>query len=165
VADPLPEAPAEGLLAWARAHVAVVAGAVVAVVAVIVIAVVIVSSSGGGGSTIAPGTIVGRPLTSGYRVTGTVKARGTASITVHVTTIDYSSGDARNTVLFPGATVEFDRPADGSAAMARNGHIIPDPSTLHTGDKITVVGEYTSVVVPPGPAHDGYAYIGVEASG
>jgi hypothetical protein len=152
------------ILDWARAHVAVVVGGVVAIVVVVVVVIVLVASSGGGSNPIAPGTIVGRPLTSGYRITGTVKSKSAATITVKVATVDYSSGDARNTVLFPGATVEFDRPAEGSAAIARNGHLVTDASSLHTGDKITLVGEFTSVIVPPGPAHNGYAYIGVEAS-
>jgi len=165
VAEPVPEVPSgAGVLEWARAHVAIVAGAAVALVAVVVIVVVLAASSGGGRPTIPPGTIVAHPLTSGYRVTGTVKARTIASITVQVASVDYSSGDARNTVLFPGATVEFDRPAEGTSAIARNGHLIAGPADLHPGDKITVVGEFTEVVVPPGAAHNGYAYIGVEAT-
>ncbi len=152
------------LWAWTRGHlkaVLVAVGILAAAIAVLVVVLVVTSS--GGGQTITPGTIVGRPQTSGYRVSGKVTRRTDASVTVLISAVDYSSGDARNTVLFPGNTIEFDRPAEGPTAVARNGHIVATPAALHVGDRLTLVGEFTSVVVPPGRAHDGYAYLGIEA--
>jgi hypothetical protein len=148
---------------WARSHLAIVAGAV-GVVVVGVVVVVLIAASSKGSPTIAPGTIVGRPLTSGYKVSGKVTAHSATSLTVRISAVDYSSGDARNTVLFPGAIVEFDKPTDGVVAIARNNHAVDTAGALHNGDTVTVVGEFTTVVGPTGGSHPGYAFIGIEAS-
>lgn len=87
-----------------------------------------------------------------------------ASLTVRLTSLDFSAGEARNVVLRPGAQIDFERPADGAVALARNGHLITTTTAIHNGDTVKLVGQFTSVVVPPGPVHQGYAYIGVEAS-
>jgi len=126
---------------------------------------VIVARSSGGGPSIAPGEIVRtEPLTSGYRVVGKVRKHGAASITVRITRVDSSAGEARNVALIPGKEIVFERPVAGSVTLARNGHLIPSAAGLKDGDTITVVGEFTSVQVPPGAPHDGYSYIGVEAT-
>ncbi len=160
------ESTSPGVLGWIRSHgrlVLIGSGVLLALIAAGVI-VAVVASSGGGGTTIQPGTIVGRQLTTGYKVSGKVKARSDATVTVQVTSVDYASGDPRNAVFFVGATVEFDRPAEGTTAIARNNHIVATPAALHPGDKATVVGEFTSVLVPPGTAHNGYAFLGIEAT-
>jgi hypothetical protein len=159
--------PAAGPLDWVRAHVTLVAGAAAGVVILILVVIIVAmsGSGGGGGSSITPGAIVGTgPLTSGYRISGTVTKVGAASLVVKITALDAESADARNVVLQVGSTMEFDRPAEGAVALARNGHRITTASQVHKGDTVVLVGEFTSVQVPPAPAHDGYAYIGVEAS-
>jgi hypothetical protein len=154
-----------GALAWARSHLAIVAGTAAALVVVVVVLVVVLSSSGGSGPAVVPGAYVqSGPLTSGYRVTGRVKARSAAAVTVTITTIDFAAPEARNVALVPGLVVEFDRPAQGLVNVARNGHRVSGPSALHPGDKVTLVGQFTTVAVPPGPPHDGYAFFGIEAS-
>jgi hypothetical protein len=67
-------------------------------------------------------------------------------------------------VLRPGAQIEFERPADGTVALARNGHEITTTAGIRSGDTVVLVGQFTAVATPPGPARQGYAYIGVEAS-
>ena len=155
-----------GAFAWVRTHRApvAIAGAALAVV-IVVIVIVAVSSGGGSGVSVPPGTYVGSaPLTTGYRVTGKVQVRSAASITLSITRVDFKSGEARNAVLAPGQVVEFDRPAQGLVAIARSGRRVSDASKLHVGDVATLVGQFTSVAVPPAPAHDGYAFFAVEAS-
>lgn len=154
------------MMSWARAHLAVVLAAVATVVAVVAVMVAVaVASSGGGGARVAPGSIVGdAPLTSGYRLTGTVLARTVDTIELRITRVDASAGEARNVVLRPGARIEFDRPADGTVALARNGRQVSGPDKLQVGDVVTLVGQFTTVDVPPAPPHPGYAFIGVEAS-
>ncbi len=138
-------------------------GLVVVIVAVVVI--LAAASSGGGGQKITPGTLVGsQPLTSGYRLTGKLKSHTADSLVVQITAVGSESGEARNVVLRPGVMQEFDRPAAGTVQVARNNHIISSPAGLHDGDTVTLVGEFTSVVTPPAPAHDGYSFITVEAS-
>ena len=155
-----------GLGGWARDHVAAASGLVVAaVVAVVVIIVVIVSAaSGGSGSTaVTPGSIVqSGPLTTGYRLSGTVKARTASSVTVTITAVDYAAPEARNVVLFPGQVVMFTQPTEGIVAIARNGHRVTGVGDLHVKDKLTLVGEFTTVGTPPG--HPGYAFYGIEAN-
>jgi hypothetical protein len=157
-----------GIVGWARDHIAAAAGlTVAAVVVLVVLVVVLVSATSGGGSSpsVAPGSIVQNgPLTTGYRVTGRVKARAATSVTVTIAAVDFAAPDARNVVLFPGQVILFEEPAQGVVAIARNGHRINAPSDLHNGDKVTLVGEFTAVGAPPAPAHQGYAFFGVEAS-
>jgi hypothetical protein len=151
---------------WIRSHLAVVGGTVaaLAVVVIIVIAVAL-SGSSGGGRAVPAGSIVGSgPLTSGYRITGKVLKATPTTLLVRIASVDYSAGEARNVVLRPDAEIEFVRPADGTVALARNGHEITSTAGIHNGDTVVLVGQFTSVVGAPGPAHQGYAYIGVEAS-
>ncbi len=151
---------------WIRTHLVVVVGAIAVIVAAVVVLIVVgLSGSGAGGPAVAPGSIVGTgPLTSGYRLTGKVVKVSASTVTVQITSVDFSAGEARNVVLRPGAEIEFDRPADGTVALARNGHLITSVATIHKGDTVELVGQFTSVVVPPGPVHQGYAYFGIEAS-
>lgn len=144
----------------------VVIGAAAALVVIVVVAVVLaVGSTSGSGPAAAPGSIAGNgPLTTGYRLSGTVKARTATSVTVQISRVDASGGEARNVVLRPGATIEFDKPADGTVALARNGHVVAGLMQLHVGDSVVLVGEFTDVVHPGGPARQGYALIGIEAS-
>jgi len=138
-------------------------GAVLLVI--IIIIVVVASSSSGGGAKIVPGSLVGTgPLTSGYRITGTVKARTAASISVDITGVDYAAPEARNVVLRPSVTIEFDRPAQGIVLMARNQRKITGPLNLHVGDTIVLVGQFTTVQVPPAPSQQGYAFFAFEAT-
>jgi hypothetical protein len=156
-----------GPLGWVKAHLVVMGGATAAVVVVIaiIVAVVVISGSSDQGKAVAPGAIVGTaPLTSGYRLSGKIVKHSAATILVDISRVDSSAGEARNIVIRQGAQIEFDTPADGPVALARNGHEITSPLKLHDGDQISLVGQFTSVVVPPAPAHDGYAFIGVEAS-
>ena len=161
-----PPARPRGVFPWIRAHLVLVgatAGAVLLVI--IVIIVVSVASSSGGGAKIVPGSLVGTgPLTSGYRLTGTVKKRTAASISVEITSVEFAAPEARNVVLRPGVTIEFDRPAQGIVLMARNQRRITGPMALHVGDTIVLVGQFTSVQVPPGPVQQGYAYFAAEAT-
>jgi hypothetical protein len=151
---------------WIRSHLALVVGAAaVVVLAVVVLIVVGLSGSGGGGPTVAPGSIVGSgALTSGYRVTGKVIKVSAASLTVQITSLNFSAGEARNVVFLPGAEIDFERPADGTVVLARNGHLISTTTAIRRGDTAVIVGQFTSVIVPPGPVHQGYAYFGVEAT-
>ncbi len=151
-----------------REHAAAAAGAGVVVVVALVVAVALIvgaATSGGSGATVPPGSIVQTgPLTTGYRITGKVKARTAATITVQITSVDFAAPQARNIVLFGGQVIEFVEPAQGVVAVARNGHRLNGPADLHVGDKLTLVGEFTSVIIPPAPAHDGYSFFGVEAT-
>jgi hypothetical protein len=150
---------------WVRAHLAIVGGAAAVAVVFVIVIVLAVGGSSGGGPAVAPGSIVGSgPLTSGYRVTGKVVKAAPASVTLSIVSLDASAGEARNVVLRPGAQIEFDKPADGTVALARNGHEITSAADLRRGDTVVLVGEFTSVATPPGPVHQGYAYIGIEAS-
>jgi len=153
-------------LAWARGHLRIVGAAGGAVVVLILIVVIIAAtSSSKSGQTIPPGGIVqSGPLTSGYRLTGLLKKHSADTLTVQIQRVDASAGEARNVVLRPGAEVEFDRPAQGGIAVARNGKVVASPAGLKDGDTVTLVGQFAPVVVPPGPAHDGYAFFGVEAT-
>ena len=74
---PPPPAPRKGAGDWLRTHLVLVVSAIGAVLLLIIIIVVVsVASSSGGGTKIVPGSLVGTgPLTSGYRLTGTVKKR------------------------------------------------------------------------------------------
>jgi hypothetical protein len=150
---------------WARAHLrllAVVAAGLVVVIALVI--VVALSAGGGGGTKVAPGSLVGTgPLTTGYRLTGTVRQRTPSSLTLSITQIEASGAEARNVVLRPGARVEFDRPVDGPVMLARNGRLVSGADKLHVGDAVTLVGEFTAVT-GPGRPHQGYAYLAVEAS-
>jgi sulfur carrier protein ThiS len=148
--------------AWVREHRRVVFGAgAVLVVAIVVAVLFTVGGSGGGAPAVAPGSIVGNgPLTSGYRLSGVVKARSATTVTVLISRVDASAGEARNVVIRPGATIEFEHPADGTVAVARNGHVVPGTGALHVGDSVVLVGEFTNV----GPGRQGYAFIGIEAS-
>jgi hypothetical protein len=155
------------LVGWARAHIAVAAGVTMAVIVAVVVAVIVLVSatSGGSGAAVAPGSIVqSGPLTTGYRITGKVKARSAASITVQIATVEFAAPEARNVVLFGGQVIEFEEPAQGVVVVARNAHRVSGPAKLHNGDKVTLVGQFTSVAVPPAPAHDGYSFFGVEAT-
>ena len=154
-------------MTWARNHAALAAGASVVVLVGLVVAVALVvgAASGGSGATVASGSIVGSgPLTTGYRLTGTVKAHTPSSITLDITAVDYAAPQARNVVLFGGQVIQFLAPAQGVVVVARNGHQVSGPDKLHVGDKATLVGEFTSVAAPPKPPHDGYAFFGVEAT-
>ncbi len=135
---------------------------------VILLAVIVALALGGSGSSgpaVAPGSIVGTtPLTSGYRLTGKIIKVTASTILVRITSLDASGGEARNVVLRGGAQIEFERPVDGPVALARNGHEVASPDKLHAGDTVVLVGQFTSVVTPPAPAHQGYAYLGVEAT-
>jgi hypothetical protein len=155
-----------GVRRWVRSHLALVGGAAAAVLILLVIVVVLATGgSGNAGPVVAPGSIVGTsPLTSGYRLTGKIVKVTSSTNVVRITSLDASGGEARNVVLRPGAQVEFDRPTDGTVALARNGHEVPAPDKLHAGDTIVLVGQFTTVAVPPGPPHPGYAFIGVEAT-
>jgi len=168
VAGERPQGWGTRIVGWARDHVAAAAGlTVAAAVAVVVLIVVLVGAASGGGSTpiVAAGSIVqSGPLTTGYRVTGRITARSAASLTVTIATVDFAAPEARNVVLFGGQVIEFEQPAQGVVAIARNGHRVNALTKLHTGDKVTLVGEFTTVGVPPAPAHQGYALFGVEAS-
>jgi hypothetical protein len=139
---------------------------VVVVALVVAVALVVGAASGGSsGATVASGSIVGSgPLTTGYRLTGTVKARTPTSVTVSITAVDYAAPQARNVVLFQGQVIQFVQPAQGVVAVARNGHRVTGPDKLRVGDKVTLVGEFTSVAAPPAPPHDGYAFFGLEAT-
>jgi hypothetical protein len=149
---------------WIRSHLAVAGAAAVVIVAVVVVIAVAMSGSSGGGRAVPTGSIVGSgPLTSGYRLTGKVVKATPTSLTVRIVSVDYSAGEARNVVLRPGAQIEFVRPADGTVALARNGHEITTTAAIHSGDSVVLVGQFTSVVGPPA-THQGYAFIGVEAS-
>jgi hypothetical protein len=155
-------------VAWARNHAAFAAGASVVVVVGLLVAVALVvgaTSGGSSGATVASGSIVGSgPLTTGYRLSGTLKARTPASVTLSITAVDYAAPQARNVVLFEGQVIQFIQPAQGVVAVARNGHRVSGPEKLHVGDKVTLVGEFTSVAAPPAPAHDGYSFFGLEAA-
>ena len=157
-----------GPATWARNHAAFAAGASVVVLVGLVVAVALVvgaASGGSSGATVASGSIVGSgPLTTGYRLSGTVKARTPASVTVSITAVDYAAPQARNVVLFEGQVIQFIQPAQGVVVVARNGHRVTGPADLHLGDKVTLVGEFTSVATPPAKPHDGYAFFGLEAS-
>jgi len=160
------EAPA-GARTWARAHVRLVVGLALALIVAVaaVVAALVVAASSGGQRRIAAGDIVGtQPLSSGYRVTGTVRHHGDASVIVRIARVDTAGGEARNVILRPGADIEFDHPSDGTVAVARNNHLVASALSLHDGDAIVLAGQYTSVVVPPAPPHDGYAYFSIEAS-
>jgi hypothetical protein len=154
------------LAGWARDHVAAAAGlTVAAVVAVVVVIVVLVSATSGGpgAPTVAPGSIVqSGPLTSGYRISGTVKAKAATSVTVTITAVDYAAPEARNVVLFAGQVVTFEQPTQGLVVVARNGHRVTGAAQLHPKDTLTLVGQFTTVGAPPG--HPGYAFFGIEAS-
>jgi hypothetical protein len=154
-----------GLVGWARDHVAAAAGLTVAAVVALVVIVILIAgaTSGGSGSpTVAPGSIVQNgPLTTGYRISGTVKARTPTSVTVAITTVDFAAPEARNVVLFPGQVIPFEQPTQGVVAVARNGHRINGVGQLHLNDTVTLVGEFTTVGAAPG--HQGYAFFGVEA--
>jgi len=144
----------------------VLVGATVGTVLLVIVVVIVVAltSSSGGGAKIVPGSLVGTgPLTSGYRLTGTVKARTLTSISVDITSVDFAAPEARNVVLRPGVTLEFDRPAQGIVLMARNQRRITGPMNLHTGDTIVLVGQFTYVQVP-GPSQQGYAFFAAEAT-
>ena len=152
---------------WARDHIAAAAGlAVVAAVAVVVVIVVVVGATSGGSSSpsVAPGSIVqSGPLTTGYRLTGKLKARSATSVTVTIRTVDYAAPEARNVVLFGGQVIEFDEPSQGVVAIARNGHRVDTPTNLHAGDTVTLVGDFTNVG-PQATSRQGYAFFGIEAS-
>jgi len=154
------------VISWIRAHLVLVGATAGAVLLVIIVIVIIsVASSGGGGAKIVPGSLVGTgPLTSGYRLTGTVKKRADASILVDITSVDFAAPEARNVVLRPGVTIEFDRPAQGIVLMARNQRKVTGPMALHVGDTIVLVGQFTSVQVPPAPVEQGYAFFAFEAT-
>jgi len=160
------DAKRRGLMAWARDHVAAAAGlTVAAVVAVVVIIIVIVSAASGGPSTptVAPGSIVqSGPLTTGYRISGTVKAKAATSVTVTITTVDYAAPEARNVVLMAGQVITFEQPTQGIVAVARNGRRVGGVTQLHVKDKVTLVGQFTTVGAAPG--HQGYSFFGIEAS-
>ena len=151
---------------WARDHVAAAAGlTVAAVVALVVVVVLIVGAASGGSSTpaVAPGSIVqSGPLSTGYRVSGIVKERTDNTVTVTITAVNFAAPEARNVVLFPGQVVMFEQPTQGLVAVARNGHRATGVSQLHTNDKLTLVGQFTTVGAAPG--HPGYAFFGIEAS-
>jgi hypothetical protein len=152
---------------WIKSHRWIVAASAGGAIVLIVVVAVLVSAitSGGSGQKVAPGTLVGNgPLTSGYRLTGKLKHHTADTIVVDITAVTAASADARNVVLRVGVEQEFDRPADGTVQFARNNSIVSSPAAFHDGDTVTVLGEFTSVNVPPGPAHDGYAFISVEAS-
>ncbi|HZQ56700.1 MAG TPA: hypothetical protein VFA84_01620 [Acidimicrobiales bacterium] len=154
-----------GFVGWARDHVAAAAGlTVAAVVAVVVVIIVIVSAASGGSGTptVAPGSIVEHgPLSSGYRITGTLKAKTAAAATVTITSVDFAAPEARNVVLFAGQVITFEQPTQGVVAVARNGHRVNGVAQLHTNDTLTLVGQFTTVGAPPG--HQGYAFFGIEA--
>jgi hypothetical protein len=162
----VPEGRSNRLVAWARDHVAAAAGlTVAAVVALVVVVVLLVgaTSGGSGSAAVAPGSIVqSGPLTSGYRISGTVKARGASSLTVTITAVDFAAPEARNVVLFAGQVVTFEQPTQGLVAVARNGHRVSGVGQLRVKDKATLVGQFTTVGAPPG--HPGYAFFGIEAS-
>jgi len=152
---------------WARDHIAAAAGlAVVAAVALVVLVVLLLGATSGGSSpSVAPGSIVqSGPLTTGYRITGRIKARSATSVTVTITTVDYAAPEARNVVLFGGQVIEFDEPSQGVVAIARNGHRVDAPDKLHTGDAVTLVGDFTGVGPPTPASRQGYAFFGIEAS-
>jgi hypothetical protein len=133
-------------------------------VVVVIIVIAAALSSSGGSPKIVPGSLVGTgPLTTGYRLTGTVKQRSAASLTVVITQVEAAGAEARNVELRPGARIEFDRPTDGPVSLARNRHLVSGADQIHVGDTVTVVGQFTSVTAG-GPPHQGYAYIAVEAS-
>jgi len=152
---------------WARDHIAAAVGlAVAAAVVLVVLVVLLIGATSGGSSSpsVAPGSIVqSGPLTTGYRITGKIKARSATSITVTITTVDYAAPEARNVVLFGGQVIEFDEPSQGVVAIARNGHRVDTPANLHTGDAVTLVGDFTSIG-PPASSRQGYAFFGIEAT-
>jgi hypothetical protein len=160
------EGRASRVVGWARDHVAAAAGlTVAAVVALVVVIVLIVSAASGGSTTsaVAPGSIVqSGPLSSGYRITGTIKEKTPTAVTVTITAVDFAAPEARNVVLFAGQVVTFEQPTQGLVAVARNGHRVTGVSQLHVKDKLTLVGQFTTVGAPPG--HQGYAFFGIEAS-
>jgi hypothetical protein len=154
------------LAGWARDHVAAAAGITVAgVVALVVVVVLIVgaATSGSGSPPVAPGSIVqSGPLSSGYRLSGTVKAKTPTTVTVTITAVDFAAPEARNVVLFDGQVVTFEQPTQGLVAVARNGHRVSGAAQLRTKDKLTLVGQFTTVGAAPG--HPGYAFFGIEAA-
>jgi hypothetical protein len=150
---------------WARqrAKVLLPVGGVVVLI-VIVALVFALSSSSGGSSKIQTGALVGSgPLTTGYRLQGTVKARSADSVTVDITQVDSAASEARNVLLRPGVQIEFDHPRDGPVELARNNHVIATALAIHVGDTVTLVGQFTDVGVPPAPDRQGYAYLAIEA--
>jgi len=149
---------------WLRAHLVLVVSTIGAVLLIIIVIVVVsVASSSGGGTKIVPGSLVGTgPLTSGYRLTGTVKKRTATSISVDITSVDYAAPEARNVDLRPGVPIVFVQPAQGIVLMARNQRRITGAMDLHTGDMITLVGQFTTVQGPPG--QQGYAFFAFEAT-
>ena len=160
------EARGHRVAGWARDHVAAAAGiTIAAVVALVVIIVLLVSATSGGSSSpaVPPGAIVGSgPLTTGYRLSGTVKTAATASLTVTIGEVDFAAPEARNVVLVPGQVVTFEQPTQGIVVVARDGHRVRGTAQVHAKDKLTLVGQFTTVGAPPG--HQGYAYFGVEAT-
>ncbi len=52
----------------------------------------------------------------------------------------------------------------GTVALSRNRRLVAGPDKLQVGDTVILVGQFTSVVVPPAPPHEGYSFIGVEAT-
>jgi hypothetical protein len=162
--SPKPAAPPKGVFEWLRAHLVLLVSAIgVVLLIIIVIVVASLASSGGGGTKIVPGSLVGTgPLTSGYRLTGTVKKRTATTISVDITSVNYAAPEARNVDLRPGVTLVFDQPAQGIVLMARNQKRITGAMGLHVGDTIVLVGQFTSVQGPPG--QQGYAFFAFEAT-
>ena len=85
-------------------------------------------------------------------------------MSVRIDRVDTAGQEARNVILRPGAEIELDHPADGTVVIARNKRVVASPAQLHDGDPIVLAGQYTSVDIPPAPAHDGYAYFAIEST-
>ena len=143
---------------------AVVSAAVAAIVLIVVIIAAVAGlPSGGGGRVVPAGQLVGTgTLTSGYRLVGKVHARAAHAVTIDITQVEAAAPDARNVILHAGLRQEFDTPATGTVQVARKGRLVSSAAALHVGDMVTLLGQFTSVTVPPAPAHDGYAFFAIE---